>query len=169
MALEYESHHHTHMTDKFTWQGASHPLNALPVMHANDGRTFSPSDFAEYTLRHRKEAQPEKGHGECAGYVVQALKACGLEVPNCPYSACQYVFHLPEWGFRMVTSGICDRTPDGYEPCIGDICVLAAGPESIHGHICVYTAEGWCSDWIYESGMNPYSGECQYKIYRWGK
>lgn len=32
MALEYESYHHQHMTDKFTWQGASHPLNALPVV-----------------------------------------------------------------------------------------------------------------------------------------
>ena len=156
-----------HTSDKFTWRGSSHPINGLPVVPANAGKTFDPVSFTGYLLEHRKSARPKKGEGECAGYISRAFKAQGLEVPNCPYSACQYVFHLPQWGFGLIASGICERNPNGYEPQIGDIYVLAAGPESIHGHICMFTSEGWCSDWIYESGMNPYKGECQYAIFRW--
>ena len=156
-----------HHSELFTWQGVDLPINALPVIPANAGKTFDAAAFAAYAVTHKKDRKPEKGEGECAHYVACALKASGIEVPNCPYSACQYVYHLPQWGFGLLCSGICLRVPDGYEPRVGDICVLAAGPESVHGHICILTDEGWCSDWIYESGMNPYEGQCQYAIFRW--
>ena len=156
-----------HNSEKFTWRGIDHPINALPVVPANAGKTLDVEAFAAYSVVHKKDKKPEKGEGECAHYVACALKAFDIDVPNCPYSACQYVFHLPQWGFGLIASGICDRHPDGYEPQIGDICVLAAGPESVHGHICIFTEEGWCSDWIYEKGMNPYEGQCQYAIFRW--
>ena len=156
-----------HNSGQFSWRGIDHPLNALPAVPANAGKTLDVEALAAYAVAHKKERRPEKGQGECARYVVLALKASGIDVPNCPYSACQYVFHLTQWGFGLIASGICDRFPEGYEPCIGDICVLAAGPESVHGHICIFTEEGWCSDWIYETGMNPYKGQCQYAIFRW--
>lgn len=156
-----------HHSEQFSWQGVDHPINALPVVPANAGKTLDLEAFAAYAVIHKKDKKPAKGEGECAHYVVLALKAFGIAVPNCPYSACQYVYHLPQWGFGLIASGICDRFPEGYDPQIGDICVLAAGTESVHGHICIFTKEGWCSDWIYETGMNPYRGLCQYAIFRW--
>lgn len=156
-----------HNSGQFSWRGIDHPLNALPVVPANAGKTLDVEALAAYAAAHKKDRRPEKGQGECARYVVLAFKASGLDVPNCPYSACRYVYHLPRWGFGLIASGICDRFPRGYEPRIGDICVLAAGPESVHGHICICTEEGWCSDWIYGTGMNPYEGQCQYAIFRW--
>lgn len=154
-------------SEQFTWRGIDHPTNALPIVPANAGKTLDVEAFAAYAALHKKDKKPEKGEGECAHYVALALKTFGIDVPNCPYSACQYVYHLPQWGFGLIASGICDGVPDRYEPQIGDICVLAAGPESVHGHICIYTKAGWCSDWIYETGMNPYEGQCQYAIFRW--
>ena len=128
-----------HNSTQFSWQGIDHPLNALSVVPANEGKTLDVKALAAYAVIHKKDVKPEKGHGECARYVVLALQAYGIDVPNCPYSACQFVYHLPQWGFGLIASGICDRFPDGYEPQIGDICVLAAGSESDHGHICIFT------------------------------
>lgn len=151
----------------FKWRGTNHPINALPVVHSNDGFVLNAEEMAGYVLKHRKRRKPRKGQGQCAHYVCKAFKASGLQVPNCPYSACQYVHHLPEWGFELVASGICHRYPEGYVARLGDVCVLAASHESHHGHICVFTHKGWCSDYIYPTGMNPYKGDCQYAIFRW--
>lgn len=156
------------MNTKYKWTGTDHPINKLPAIESNVGCSCSPYKWADYVLSHKKHFKPRPGHGQCAKYVAQAFKAAGLLIPNCPYSACQYVHHLPVWGFRQVASGICERFPDNYIGKIGDVCVLASTDSHPHGHIAILTSKGWCSDWIYGEGINPYEGEeCMYQIFRW--
>lgn len=77
--MEYESYNDKnimmqgtalHNSGQFSWRGIDHPLNALPAVPANAGKTLDVEALAAYAVAHKKERRPEKGQGECASAII---------------------------------------------------------------------------------------------------
>lgn len=84
-----------------------------------------------------------RSKGRCARAVRQAINAGHLATLNNPVSAADYRYYLPTLGFMVLNI-------EGYTPKVGDIAVFPAVPEAghVHGHIAMYTGDGWHSDYI---------------------
>lgn len=104
-------------------------------------------------------AAQQKSQGRCALYVRRALQAAGYKVTPQP-SAYMYADGvLAKAGFRTVSQR-------NYQPQIGDVVVFNRTPKNPHGHIQVYTQEGWMSDFRQRSMMVYGNNHQGYSIWR---
>ena len=86
--------------------------------------------------------------GYCARYVRVALEGGGLSTNGRPNSAKDYNTYLPTLGFKEVPAA-------NYQPMSGDIVVMQAIGNHVHGHIQMYNGEKWVSDYT-QNGFYPY-------------
>lgn len=84
-----------------------------------------------------------RSKGRCARAIRLAINAGGVATPNNPVSAAKYKDYLLLLGFKVIA-------PEGYSPKVGDIAVFPAIAGNVHGHIEMYTGDGWQSDYIQE-------------------
>lgn len=83
-----------------------------------------------------------RSKGRCARAVRHAINAGHLATPNNPVAAADYKRYLPTLGFVSLSI-------QGYSPKVGDIAVFPAVPKvQPHGHIEMYTGDGWQSDYV---------------------
>lgn len=83
----------------------------------------------------------KRSKSRCARAIRLALNAGHVATPKNPISAADYKDYLPSIGFRSVKL-------DGYTPKVGDVAVFPAVAGNIHGHIEMFTGDGWQSDYI---------------------
>ncbi|WP_255518209.1 RHS repeat-associated core domain-containing protein [Fulvivirga sp. M361] len=98
------------------------------------------------TLNSNAESCPV---GYCAKYVRLALEGGGLSTSGRPGSAKDYDTFLPALGFKEVPTA-------NYQPMTGDIVVMQAIGNHVHGHIQMYNGEKWVSDYT-QNGFYPYT------------
>lgn len=106
-----------------------------------------------------------KSRGICAKAVRLMLEAGGLNTTGRPKSAWQYVFFLPNIGFKHIKSLYGKNEQASWSMTAaqpGDIAVMSHGE---HGHICMFTGKQWLSDFP-QNNMWPYSGDGICNIFR---
>ncbi len=104
------------------------------------------------------------GAGKCALHVRLALKQAGLEPLLQPISA-------KDWGKTLLALGFGIGPVDAMDAVSGDIAVIQATSDSIHGHIQGFDGRQWISDFVQKRGFWPgpkFRDERPgFVIYRW--
>lgn len=103
--------------------------------------SFNPYMAAKYIRDFAVPRYDSSTCGYCARAVRFALSAGGIKLQPVYRDAKELAEALPALGFVDVTS--VDENPR-----VGDICYLEPMKGHPHGHICMYTTAGWCSDFV---------------------
>lgn len=118
----------------------------------------------EYLIRKAYPKYDAKTCGYCASYVRSAWDfAFGKGMPRTG-AAKDYGVLYEKLGFKKVFSYPIQKK-SLYKPKIGDISIIQYEP---YGHICVYTSQGWISDF---KQIDMYGGKIRkenpsFSIYR---
>jgi len=102
----------------------------------------------EYLIRKSYPSYNKNTCGRCAAFVRSAFDfGFGVHVRKFP-SAKDCAPAYEELGFKKVFS-YPEQSKEDYKPEIGDVSIIQYEP---HGHICVFTSQGWISDFKQTSG-----------------
>ena len=112
--------------------------------------------------------------GHCARRVEDAIEAGGLESMSCGGNATNLHYRgvLASRGFNLEYSGYCTKNSrnTNYNIKPGDIAVIGwdteKGEEGSY-HACMYTGNGWYSDFNQGQKMSPYGVDYSTKKNRW--
>lgn len=119
-------------------------------------------DACEYLIARAEPAFSKEKCGKCATLVRQAFSYGFKKNIAHELSAKNYGSIYEKNGFKR----FANQDDKDYSPQLGDICIIQYEP---HGHICVYTQQGWISDF---KQKDMYGGSIRNKkpnfdIYRW--
>jgi hypothetical protein len=112
--------------------------------------------------------------GHCARRVEDAIEAGGLKSMSCGGNATNLHYRgvLASRGFNLEYSGYCTKNSrnTNYNVKPGDIAVIGwdteKGEEGSY-HACMYTGDGWYSDFNQGQKMSPYGSDYNTKKNRW--
>ena len=138
---------------------------------SNGSNNSAPAGNSAYTAENEKVADiayrnaHNRSVKQCAKYVRTAVGLAPLP------SAYQFGFpqtssNLSSKGYKEIGSGIGGDSANSYQAQIGDIMVVNRGHGHAHGHISVYTKNGWVSDYRQGSKGHPYASPNEWKIFR---
>ena len=99
------------------------------------------------------------GESKCARYVKKALIAGGASAKNSGIeSAKNYGPWLLENNFKVVDNATTVRSGSVFAISgqqAGDVVVIQAAPNHVHGHMAMFNGTHWVSDFIQEKGFYP--------------
>ena len=105
---------------------------------------------AEKAIEHLDSNAKTKSVGACARYVREAIEAGGVTLIR-QHSAKNYGASLLNVGFLKIATTCSDT---GIEYAAGDVVVIGAFDEHVHGHIAMYNGKSWISDFK-QKGIYP--------------
>jgi uncharacterized FlgJ-related protein len=133
--------------------------NAVTVIRANAAKIAAEN---ARRLKQGIDAKLQYGEGRCAHYVKEAisssrggtlvLKDSDIE------SAKDYGPCLIKNGFKVVERTITTVFGGVYNIAgqqVGDVVVIAAAPDHIHGHMAMFDGTNWVSDFVQTKGFYP--------------
>jgi len=104
------------------------------------------------------------GESKCARYVKRAIAGGGVTLKNANIeSAKNYGPSLLSSGFKTVDNVTTVKTGDVFsisDQQAGDIVIIQAAPNHVHGHMAMFNGNKWVSDFVQDKGFYPA------KIYR---
>ena len=134
------------------------------------------SESIRWFKSHSITNPPPYGNGKCATYVEDAIHAGGLPRMSCGGNGSATNLHyrgiLKKNGFNLEHSGTCtknSRNPN-FSPQPGDISIIGWDVEKGEDgafHACMYTGDGWWSDFNQGQKMSPYGNDWNSKKGKW--
>jgi hypothetical protein len=134
------------------------------------------SESIRWFKSHSITNPPPYGNGKCATYVEDAIHAGGLPRMSCGGNGSATNLHyrgiLKKNGFNLEHSGTCtknSRNPN-FSPQPGDISIIGWDVEKGEDgafHACMYTGDGWWSDFNQGQKMSPYGYDWNSKKGKW--
>lgn len=119
---------------------------------------------------------PPYGNGKCATYVEDAIHAGGLPRMQCGGSGAATNLHyrgvLKKYGFNLEYSGTCTKNSRNTDFKVqpGDVSIIGwdvdKGEPGAY-HACMYTGDGWWSDFNQGGKMSPYGNDWNSKKKKW--
>ncbi|WP_373226627.1 glycoside hydrolase family 73 protein [Enterobacter cloacae complex sp. ESBL7] len=131
-------------------------LNAISVLNAN-AEIIARSNADRY--RRGLDSHLKYGRSQCAHYVKVALIQGGLSSDNSEInSAKDYGPWLIENNFKPVLNPATVKNGGVYSISgqqAGDVVVIQAAPNHVHGHMAMFDGSKWISDFAQDKGFYP--------------